>query len=912
MIAGATAILASITIPIGPDHAISLLRPEVLWALLLVPGVWLMGWLTRQEISRGRLFLAVALRTLGLLAVCLALAGPTLDRQVARRAVIYLLDVSASVPRYSLEQARGWIAASAGSLADEDLAAVVAFDGETRPVIPFTPAHELTLEDLPPRGSPAATGRTNIAGALRTAQAMLPQGWSGRIVVLTDGNENRGQAEDQVARLTSAGVGVSVLALERPDEEPVDVLLESLEFPSARAREGEAVEGRIIAHATAPVKGTLQIFRNGLLEVERQVSLEAGRNPPITFPQQIDRKGLFTYEASFHADGDQRPENDRALGFLSVEGSPRVLIIEQRESQARHLASALEQGRMTVSVRDAAGVPRDMADLEGFDVVIFSDVPAVSSETGVSISVDQMKLIRNYVHEFGGGFIMIGGENSFGLGGYYRTPIEECLPVRMEIPKKIEIPSIAIALVLDKSGSMNGAKVELAKEAARRVVDILKDRDFIAVVTFDSGFHWNVPMTRCIEKPRIVDAIGRIAAGGGTFMYPALEQAYQELRKAPAKLKHMIVLTDGQTNPADHDSLLRRMTSERITVSSVGIGEGADRALLERIAKLGNGRHYFTTDFQNIPQIFVQETIKASRSAITEDPFRPKRLLNRPYVSGIAFESGPPLLGYVTTKAKETAEVVLVSPHEDPLLAVWQHGLGKTAAFTSDAKARWASGWIRWDGYTKLWSQLIRAVMRPRRRHDLQGEVQVEDGVVRLTVDAVNENGAFINDARLTAEVYYWQPPDADAEEGLQASPSPATPDALQASDAAAEDHALAQLELAQVAPGRYEAHLSTQATGGYLVKFRDETGLVETQGYAISWSPEYAHIGVDETHLRRLAATAGSELNAAPERAVAEARRDTASRESLVGWLIAAAALLLVLDLAIRRLGSWREVLPW
>ncbi len=909
-------VLALLTIDLSPDRALSFARPEALWLGFLVAAVWAMTLLTRQEVTVRRRIVSAGLRTLIVALIVAAIAGPSLDRKVKRSAVVYLVDVSASVPDESLRSAAAWIQESAAALGEEDLASVIAYDGETRPVVRPTPVADL---DLVPDGATASevaaffgrgreevTSRTDLEGALLTAAAFVPEGWSGRVVVLSDGNENRGRAADEAARLAARGVTVSTVPLDRPAEEAPDALLEMIAFPSARVREGEPIEGRVIAHATREIEGTLRIYRNGVLEMSREMTLQPGKNPPITFTQQIDEKGLYAFEAFFTAKGDGRPQNNRAIGFLSVEGSPRVLIIEEKEAEARHLASALKRSRMTVTVRNAAGVPRTMTDLEGFDVVIFSDVPAISAQTSVSISTDQMALIRDYVHEFGGGFIMVGGENSFGLGGYYRTPIEECLPVKMEIPKKVEIPAIAMALVLDKSGSMSGPKVELAKEASRRVVELLKDRDYIAVVTFDSSFHWEVPMTRVIDKPRIVDAIGRIAAGGGTFMYPAMEQAYEELRKVNAKIKHMIVLTDGQTNPADHDTLVRRMVAERMTLSSVAIGEGSDRALLERLAQLGGGRHYFTNDFNNLPQIFVQETIKASRSAITEDPFKPQRVLDRPYVNGIDFET---LLGYVTTKPKDMAEISLISPQEDPILATWQYGLGKTAAWTSDAKARWASIWMRSDGFTKFWSQLVRSVMKSKPRHDLQGEVIVRDGKARLVVDAVDENGAFINGTDLEADLYYWRPlgPAGDEIEG-----QPDEGEEVGSGGGSGTERAVERVRLVQVAPGRYEAELDADAPGGYLVKFRDESGLVETRGFAISYSPEYAAIGLDEGSLRRLAEAGGGTFDPSADRAVPEAVVATASRNHLAEVLLGIAALVLLVDLGVRRLRSWSELWPW
>src|SRR6266700_1935651 len=339
-----------------------------------------------------------------------------------------------------------------------------------------------------------------------------------------------------------------------------------------------------------------------------------------------------------------------------------------------------------------------MAGLQKYDGVVLSNV------SSLKLSKPQMALIRDYVRDQGGGLMMIGGEESFGLGGYYRTPIEEALPVTMEVKQKVEIPSLAVVLSVDRSGSMAMAtgdekitKLDLAKEAAHLVVDLLDDRNEVGVQSWDTEFIWDVPMRMAKDKNAIHHAIATIKAGGGTDGYPALKETYAQLFERPALLKHFIFLSDGQMTRGDFAGLLRRMGKDKITVSSVAIGKDADVQLMIDIAKWGRGRFYYTEDDSTIPRIFTLETQLASKASLVEQPF--KAVVASPAheaIQEIDWKEAPPLGGYVATSMKSNADLVLMTHQEDPLLATWRYGLGRSVAFTSDAKAKWGVLWVRW------------------------------------------------------------------------------------------------------------------------------------------------------------------------------------------------------------------------
>ena len=412
-------------------------------------------------------------------------------------------------------------------------------------------------------------------------------------------------------------------------------------------------------------------------------------------------------------------------------------------------------------------MPDSLADLQNYECLILSNVPATS------LTTRQMDLARTYVRDLGGGLIMLGGEQSFGLGGYYKTALEEILPVRSDFEKEKEKPSLAMILVIDKSGSMGGEKIELAKEAAKSAIELLGANDKVGVIAFEGDVFWVSEVHPCNDKGFVLDRVSTIEAGGGTNMYPAMEEAYEALSKTVAKLKHVIILTDGISAPGDFEGISQQMAQARMTVSTVGIGEGYDQQLLEEIARIGNGRSYFTDDPASVPQIFAKETVSASKSAINEQPFTPQVVRTTKALAGLDVDASPLLLGYVVTRLKPTSEPILASENGDPLLTWWRYGLGMSVAFTSDAKSRWAAEWLAWPNYGKFWAQVVRHAMRKSESKGVVVQVDQKDRAASVTLDAIDPSGRFLNDAETVMTVI-------DDQNGKRT------------------------LEMAQTAPGRY------------------------------------------------------------------------------------------------------------
>jgi hypothetical protein len=421
-------------------------------------------------------------------------------------------------------------------------------------------------------------------------------------------------------------------------------------------------------------------------------------------------------------------------------------------------------------------------------------------------------------------------------------------------------------------------KLDLAKEAAHLVVDLLDDRNEIGVMSWDTEFIWDAPVRSAKDKTAVHHAIATIKAGGGTDGYPALKESYSVLFERPALLKHVIFLSDGQMTRGDFQGLLRRMAKDKITVSTVAIGKDADVQLMVDVAKWGRGRFYYTEDSQTIPRIFTLETQLASKASLIEQPFKPQ--LTAPAheaMQEIDWKAIPPLGGYVATTLKSTAELVLMSHQEDPVLATWRYGLGRSAAFTSDAKAKWGVLWLRWREFNKFWAQLTRWTLRSGSRSDTVATVERRDGVGEVTVDAVDGKGEFIN--------------FLDSQVGV-----------------VAPDRERTVIDLEQVGPGKYRGRFPAPDEGVYLVGMaqRRSERVVGSQlaGLVVPYAQELRDLGVDETLLREVAELTGGGALGEPGEAFTRARRQSRIGVEMWPWMIGLVALMMIPEIALRRIG--------
>jgi uncharacterized membrane protein/uncharacterized protein YegL len=418
-----------------------------------------------------------------------------------------------------------------------------------------------------------------------------------------------------------------------------------------------------------------------------------------------------------------------------MQGEAKVLAIHEKPSKLGELKKALQKQGLTLEVRGKYGLPESLQELNEFNALILADIEATN------FTPRQMDNIQRYVNDFGGGLIMTGSENSFGLGGYYKTPVEEVLPVVSRYEKEKETPSLALILVIDKSGSMGGNPIALAREASKASVELLSARDQVGVVAFDGQAKIVSDLRSASAKSEVLSQIDQIGAGGGTNMYPAMAAGRDMLADASAKIKHMIVLSDGQSQGGDFEGVTQELNGMGVTVSTVSLGEGAAVDLMSAIAQIGNGRAYVTSNAEEMPRIFTKETMEASRSAIKEEPFIPVKIQDADFLQGIAIEEAPLLLGYVMTKVKPTSQIQLITETGDPLMASGRYGLGNSIAFTSDTTELWAGEWQEWSHFGQFWSQTIRSIISDRSSRGFKTVLDKNQNVATLNITRNTEAG---------------------------------------------------------------------------------------------------------------------------------------------------------------------------
>jgi Ca-activated chloride channel family protein len=399
-------------------------------------------------------------------------------------------------------------------------------------------------------------------------------------------------------------------------------------------------------------------------------------------------------------------------------------------------------------------------------------------------------------------------------------------------------------------------------------------------VAFDDGIQQLVRMQSATNRVRIMSDIGRLKASGGTNIAAGLQSAYEQLAVTSARLKHIILLTDGISDSANiFSEVLPAMRIEGITVSTIAIGNQSETVLLRRIAEGGGGRYYYTNDPYNVPRIFMKETSTVSRTSLVEEPFKPRIHKRAQVLNGIPWESAPYLLGYVSTKAKEGAEEILRTEQGEPLLARWRYGLGKSVAFTSDLKNRWAVEWIKWPGYAKFWAQLIRDTMRSDDRDSLPMRVTQQGGVARMVVDAIDEEDRFIND--LTSKVQITSPTGKKE-----------------------------TVALLQTAPGRYEAEVPLKEYGAYTLKAQHDRGgdtiAVSAGSAAYPYPEEYLFTEPNREIMRRVADIGQGQTDPATAELWDAHGEEVKYRRELWPLFVLAALGLLLLDLAMRRVRLW------
>lgn len=797
-----------------------------LWPALLVAALVVLAIELALAFRSRMPFSPLAIRAAALVALILALLNPEIFQSTTALDVVLDVDLSRSVGQEAREKAREVLEAVEHAKKPETRTGMVVFG--RAPEWEFLPRERFPAADAALR---LDREETDIQAALQASLAQIGEGRQGKILLISDGNENRGEISRIIPLLRSHGTQVWTLpvSLSRGKNE---VYLSDLASPrQVDSGEGFEIAGKIESLRDAPAR--IKLLRDGVLVRDQELQLRSGTNQ-VSFRESLFERGNHSYELLLESRDDTLAENNLLQGVVEVKGAPRVLLLSGNNDSQQFLSKALHVQGYSVIQSAPEKTSLTLTDLSSFDLLVLDNVPAFQ------LTDAKMENIEKYVRDLGGGLLVIGGSQSYGAGGYYRTALERVLPVDMRPPARLDLPHVALLFVLDKSGSMGAGqegstKLDLAKAAAVAAADIMNPTDQVGIIGFDAAWDWVLPFRPVGNGEWISEKLAALQSDGGTDLYKALVEAHRAIAAKQAAIKHVIVLSDGLTDKADFQGLGQRMARDGITVSTVSVGSDADVQLMADIAKEGKGRGYVALDPQTIPQIFTAETLLISRDLLVDKLFTPSIVAPMGPLKGISQAGVPPLRGYVLTYPKPRSEL-LMSADKDPLLVSWRYGVGRVMAFTSDLSGRWGKEWVTWPGFPQWASQLARDTMRKFLETRMRAELQPDGEAVKVVADLLSKEGKFLNHLKLRSNIA--TPNKTTLEQALQ-----------------------------QSAPGRYETKFIPSQRGIHLLTLYAEGDSGEagqpvgTIPYIAPYPKEYRELKPNTALLSRLAEETGGEM---------------------------------------------------
>ncbi|QSH40773.1 VWA domain-containing protein [Lentisphaerota bacterium ZTH] len=732
----------------------------LIWLLLLLPLLLAFrnGLVNRPTWLRRGAFL---LRCAGISMIILAMCRPFFGQHSNARHYAFLIDVSDSVSLHSAGNSLKKIKQAVSRLDSGDSWEVFYFASSLKKTTPDKLKKKLKkLKNG--KGGRLFRRDTALPDAIRAAALTFPAGKEKKMVIFSDGISTKPGLEAALKGFELQGGKIYLEPEGGIDAREVAII----DFKSSgnATYPGETARFEITAMANRKLRAEIRLLNRSVLIKSSPVQLDPNQPRKIIFEVPVIKENSAVWKAEIVAPKDHFPENNVSSCMLQVIGQPKVLALHLKPAKLAGFRRAMHNQGINIETRGRYGFPGSIQELLEFNVVLLADLPADA------LTTKQMRMLRSYVRDFGCGLIMTGSENSFGLGGYYKTPVEEVMPSVSRYEKEKEQPSIAMVLVIDKSGSMGGLPITLARQASKAAVDLLGRRDRIGIVAFDGQAYTVAKLTPAAEKMAIKSRIDRINSGGGTNLFPAIVTAGNLLQKADTRLRHIIILSDGQSRPGAFEEEAERLAQNGITISTVALGNGAHRLLMRKLAQIGKGRCYEAATPHSMPRIFARETVKASKTAVREEPFCAIKMHSAPFLDGIDFDKAPYLLGFVMTRTKPSAKTLLLCEDGSPLLTFGQFGLGKSCCFTSGITAEWAGEWLEWNSFPRFWAQILRAVIPTPENSNIRTKTVKQGELTCINLTYTDDRGMPLPsvkwDARLTGQGGSVLPPVKITESG--------------------------------------------------------------------------------------------------------------------------------------------------
>ncbi len=839
-------------------------QPIFLLMIGLLPILWL--WMRRMP---GASHTCLALKCAAFCALVIALAGPWAPLRVEKLAVTVLMDTSASMPRESLQRGEVMLRDLVRKNSGADLRLITFAEHAKLRTVPAQADQVSIPQGIDPKEGMA----TNLEEALQLALNTFPSQGQRRILLISDGNENRGHALTEALRAREGGV--AIFTAPAGGTAPLSVQLESVASPQD-VFSGERFPLSLRLDSGSAMKARIWIASEGREIASTTADLAAGSNA-VDLEARVSKSGVSLLEVHIASGGAEQVLVSRAITVRR----PHVLYVAGGHETSPPLLQTLKLADVDVETVTAFPVNRQARD---WDAVLLDNYP------DHDLAADEDLALERYVYG-GGGLIFIAGDSNAKLAEEPKTPFEKMLPVRAEPPPQ---KPTAVVLVLDKSGSMSGPKIEMARDAARASIRMLRPIDLIGVISFDETFNWVIPLGPAGSLEDKSDLIGQIAANGGTKIYQAVESGFEAIVNEKATHKHIILLTDGVSTPGtqeDFPKLERDALAKHVIISTIGVGDYINRELLDELAHKTNGKSHFVDNPETIPQIINAEVKSAEDLAIQERPVRAVRVRAVEFTDGIDFTKAPRLQGFVQAEAKDGAEVILRVDEKKPLVVRWRYGLGRVIAFMSDAKSRWAAPWVRWESFGTLWPQMVR-------------DVSHRDRTIRAGVRPGNQEGETV--------VFYDVLASAD-NPGADALASAGPPHILVETPGAQPR----TIPLEQTAPGHYEARIPADQGGLYhIVSGNSELVLPDAGFYRES--QETKPQAVNTALLGEISRVTGGRMHPSLDQVLNDKGAMVRERQPLWPYWLVLALFLNFVEVALRkgffeRLASWmrRRSLP-
>jgi Ca-activated chloride channel homolog len=813
------------------------------WVLsfLLLPLAWL-AWEWRRQVRRAPLLLKTAM----VAALIIALAEPILEIQDRKVALAALVDTSASITPADLDRESALLGEIRGA------------KGSNRvDVIPFarTPRALAPAEaNLHLQHTAGAEGRgTNIESPVREALASLPAGMIHRVVLISDGNENDGAATRAAWQAQQIGVPIDTIALNGRTQPQLQT--QAVGIPGT-VFTGEHFPVDLTIYSPKATEATVELAAEGKTLGTHQISLTAGENR-VRVRTALNAAGAIDISGKVAAPGlgESRFENAVAVRRPKV-----TWVSEDPQGTEQHIVGVLAANKF-----DFNAVKTLPANLDDTQLLVFNN------DNLDAMSTADKQRTEAFVQR-GGGALVIAGEHNVYVDhkDVPEDALERTFPAKLAPPRSPE--GTAVVLIIDKSSSMEGRKIELARVAAIGVVDNLKPEDHVGVLIFDNSFQWAVPIRKAEDKPLIKRLIAGITPDGGTQIAPALNEAYRRVLPLNSTYKHIVLLTDGISEEGDSMTLAKEATNNKVTISTVGLGQDVNRAYLEHIATNAHGKSYFLNEPNGLEQILLKDVKEHTGTTAIEKPIKavmkhPSDLLDKVDVA-----TAPTLAGYVRFDVKPTADEILEVDEKDPLLVRWQYGLGRAAVFTSDAKTRWAAAWVDWNGFDRLWTNIFR---------DLLPHGNDSEAIARY--DAANEE--------LVVEYHL--------------STRTAEPETVPDLYAIGPGDFRKPLDVSRVSPGTYRGRVRIGSLEG-LFRVRP---LAETRAFPevglYRQESELSDFGSNDILLKSIAQSTGGRFNPSVRQLFDNGGHSMDSTIRLWPGLLALAILLNLIELALRKWGG-------